>query len=69
MLDLLNKNNKNKTTGGFRYLQEVGQCTWVKRGFILTHEFKIWLGLVDKEESQFIWGEIRQAKVRVFTGL
>src|ERR1043165_1396617 len=41
----------------------------LKRGFVLTYEFTIWLGLVDKKESRFVWDGTRQAKVRVFTGL
>src|ERR1043165_7364506 len=41
----------------------------LKRGFALTHGFTIWLGLVDKEESRFVWDGTRQAMVKVFTGL
>ena len=41
----------------------------LKRGFVLKHKLKIWLGLVDKEESRFVWGGTRQAMVKVFTGL
>ena len=40
-----------------------------KGEFVLMHEFKIGLGLVDKEESRFIWGGTRQAMVKIFTGL
>src|ERR1044072_799972 len=70
MLDSLNKNNKNKTTGGFRHLQR----RWVnvhglKEEFVLTHGFKMGLGLVDKEESRFVWNGTRQAMVKIFTGL
>ena len=41
----------------------------LKGEFILTHGFKMGLGLVDKEESRFVWGGTRQAMVKVFTGL
>src|ERR1043165_7097385 len=37
--------------------------------FVLTHRFKMGLGLVDKEESRFVWGRTWQAMVKVFTGL
>ena len=38
----------------------------LKRGFALTHGFTIWLGLVNKEESRFVWDGTRQAMVKVF---
>src|ERR1043165_6421391 len=41
----------------------------LKGEFVLTHGFKMGLGLVDKEESRFVWGGTRQAMVEVFTGL
>ena len=41
----------------------------LKGEFVSTHGFRMGLGLVDKEESRFVWGGTRQAMVKVFTGL
>src|ERR1043165_2946056 len=41
----------------------------LKRRLVLMYKFTIWLGLVDKEKSRFVWNGTRQAKVRVFTEL
>src|ERR1043165_1456216 len=41
----------------------------LKGEFVSTYGFKMVLGLVNKEESRFVWGGTRQAMVKVFTRL